>query len=86
MSQPRDRVVVAGPAGVEPAPVVDVLSSCGACESKGEAKRLIKQGGVSVNDSRVEDEGSAITAEALLRGRYALLRLGRKRLHLVAFK
>ncbi|MDR1979189.1 MAG: tyrosine--tRNA ligase [Synergistaceae bacterium] len=69
-----------------PATVVEVLVSCGACESKGEAKRAIKQGGVSVNELRVEDEGSVVSREALLRGKYVFLRLGKKRFHLAAFE
>ena len=69
-----------------PAAVVDVLAACGACGSKGEAKRAIRQGGVSVNEARVEDEGSTITRESLLRGRYLFVRLGRKRFHLAAFE
>ena len=66
-----------------PATVVDVLASCGACESKGEAKRSIKQGGVSVNETRISDEGSQISREALLHGKYVFIRLGKKRFHLV---
>jgi tyrosyl-tRNA synthetase len=68
-----------------PAAVVDVLTSCGACESKGEARRAIKQGGVSVNEIRVEDESALVPKESLLCGKYALVRLGKKRFHLVAF-
>jgi tyrosyl-tRNA synthetase len=65
-----------------PVAVADVLVSAGACESKGEAKRLIRQGGVSVNETRVEDEGGAVGREELLYGRYLFIRLGRKRFHL----
>jgi tyrosyl-tRNA synthetase len=69
-----------------PATVVDVLTSCGACESKGEARRTIKQGGVSVNDLRVEGEGDLLSREALLLGKYVFVRVGKKRFHLVAFE
>jgi tyrosyl-tRNA synthetase len=65
-----------------PAAVVDVLVSSGACESKGEAKRLVRQGGVSVNETRVEDEGRAVGQEELLYGKYLFIRLGKKRFHL----
>ncbi|MDR3230208.1 MAG: tyrosine--tRNA ligase [Synergistaceae bacterium] len=68
-----------------PAAVVDVLVACGACESRGEAKRAIKQGGVSVNEERVGDEGASVSRDGLLRGRYVFVRLGKKRFHLVAF-
>ena len=67
-----------------PVPIADVLVSGGACESKGEAKRVIKQGGVSLNDTRAE-EGSVISEDDLLCGKYLFIRLGKKRFHLVAF-
>ena len=38
--------------------VADLLVRCNLCASKGEAKRLIQQGGVSVNDEVVNDLGS----------------------------
>jgi tyrosyl-tRNA synthetase len=69
-----------------PATVVDVLTSCGACESKGEARRIIKQGGVSVNETRVEDESGSVGRENLLFGKYLFIRLGKKRFHLVEIR
>jgi tyrosyl-tRNA synthetase len=69
-----------------PAAIVDVLVSCGACESKGEARRLIKQGGVSANELRVKGEEDVLSREALLHGQYVFLRLGKKRFHLAAFR
>ena len=68
-----------------PATVVDILVACGICESKGEAKRAIKQGGVSVNDLRVEDENGVVDTRMFLCGRYVFVRLGKKRFHLVSF-
>ena len=65
-----------------PAPVTDVLVSAGACESKGEARRIIKQGGVTVNEARVADEGVSVSREELLYGKYLFIRLGKKRFHL----
>ena len=68
-----------------PAALLDVLTACGAFESRGEAKRAIRQGGVSLNGTRVSDEGAAVSREELGRGRYLFVRIGRKRFHLVAF-
>ena len=68
-----------------PAPVLDVLTACGACESRGEGKRAIRQGGVSLNGVRVSDEGAAVSRDHLGAGRYLFVRIGRKRFHLVAF-
>ena len=39
----------------EPATIIPVLVAAGICASNGEARRLIQQGGVSVNDSKVTD-------------------------------
>ena len=38
--------------------IAELLVKCGLCASKGEAKRLIQQGGVSVNDYVVTDLGT----------------------------
>ena len=61
---------------------VDVLTACGACESKGEAKRAVKQGAVSINELRVDNEGYVITRDNLLYGKYIFIRVGKKRFHL----
>lgn len=68
-----------------PASIVDVLVACGACESRGEAKRTIKQGGLSVNEVRVGEEDAEVTRDMLLAGKYLFVRLGKKRFHLVSF-
>lgn len=68
-----------------PAALLDVLMVCGAFESRGEAKRAIRQGGVSLNGMRASDEGATVSREELGRGRYLFVRIGRKRFHLVAF-
>ena len=66
-----------------PCQVAEILSTSGACESKGEAKRLIKQGGVTLNDSKITDEGAKIERELLLHGKYIFARLGKKKFHLI---
>ena len=35
--------------------ILDLLVKCGLCPSKGEARRLVQQGGVSVNEEKVTD-------------------------------
>lgn len=42
--------------------VVDAMVLCGVCKSKGEARRLIEQGGVSVNDEKVTDANMPVPA------------------------
>ena len=61
-----------------PALVVDVLAASGLTASKGEARRLIAQGGVRLNDAPVTDPAAQVTP-ADLAGEAAKLSLGRKR-------
>ncbi len=46
------------------ATIVDVMVACGIAKSKGEARRLIEQGGVSVNDSKVSDVNMEIPSKS----------------------
>ena len=57
--------------------VVDALAATLAA-SKGEARRKIAEGGVSVNDARLS-EPRRLTPADLLEGRWIVLRLGKKR-------
>lgn len=61
-----------------PMGVVDLLVEAKLCASKGEARRLIAQGGVRLNDAPVADPAAQVTA-ADLAGDAAKLSLGRKR-------
>jgi tyrosyl-tRNA synthetase len=61
-----------------PATVVDLLAAAKFVASKGEARRLVAQGGVRLNDAPVTDPMLAVTA-ADLRDGAAKLSLGRKR-------
>lgn len=46
--------------------VVDAMVLCGVCKSKGEARRLIEQGGVSVNDKKVTDANMPVPASEFI--------------------
>jgi tyrosyl-tRNA synthetase len=46
--------------------------------SKGEARRMITQGGLSVNKIKVDDPAFAVNSEMLLNGKYLLLQKGKK--------
>ena len=65
-----------------PAGVVNVLSASGACDSNGEAKRAIRQGGVSVNGVKITDEKEEINPSMLVCGKYLFLRIGRKKFNM----
>jgi tyrosyl-tRNA synthetase len=62
--------------------VAELLTRCELASSKGEARRFIEQGGVYVNNTRIEAEQS-ITLKDVLHDRYLVLRRGRRQLHLV---
>ncbi|MBQ6701598.1 MAG: tyrosine--tRNA ligase [Clostridia bacterium] len=59
--------------------IVDLMIACGLAASRGEAKRLIQQGGVSVDGEKVADIGFTVSADALKAG--AKIRKGKKIFH-----
>ena len=56
----------------------------GLCASKGEARRLLQQGGLSVNGTKLSATDTDIAAERLLKGQYLLLRKGARDYALIA--
>ena len=60
--------------------VVDALVATGLVESRNAARRVISDGGVSVNNLKVADSEATLTADDFLHGQVALLRRGRKSL------
>jgi tyrosyl-tRNA synthetase len=61
----------------------DLLAKAGLTESKGEAARLIKNGGASLNQKRIEDPNQIIQASDLIDGKFLLLSQGKKKKILV---
>ena len=59
-------------------PAVDLLVEAGLAASKGEARRLVKGGGVRVGDDRADDEGRLVTAADAVDGAVVVLRKGKK--------
>jgi tyrosyl-tRNA synthetase len=55
--------------------VAEVFVRSGLCSSRGDARRLAQQGGLSINDEKIEDVDRSISAEA----GSSLLRVGKKR-------
>lgn len=68
-----------------PSSVVNVLAGSGACESNGEAKRAIRQGGVSVNGGKISDEKAEISRDSLINGKYLFIRVGKKKFNMAEF-
>ena len=64
-------------------PVIDVAVAAGLCKSKGEARRLIENGGMNVNNVRVPDISAVIAAGDIVDGKLLVLRSGKKNYRLV---
>ena len=63
--------------------LVDVLVTSGLCGSRGDARRTLSGGGVSVNGRRQDPGAVALPPDALVDGRYVLLQKGRRNRHLL---
>ena len=63
--------------------LVDVVAASGLCKSKGEARRLIADGGLYANNVRITDGAAKVTGDMLVDGRVLVLRSGKKNFHLV---
>ncbi len=63
--------------------VVELLASSGLTSSKGEATRLIRGGGIYVNNRRITDERARLRRSDAIEGRLFVLRKGAKQNHLV---
>lgn len=61
------------------APVLQLLQETGLVESLSDGRRAIAQGGISVNNERIDDPAATLTGR-LLHGRFAVLRRGKKTL------
>ncbi len=65
-------------------PVLEFLADkAGVFKSRGEARKMIQQGGVSINKIKVESEGETVDASFLLQDRFILAQRGKKNRHVV---
>jgi tyrosyl-tRNA synthetase len=53
--------------------------------SKGELRRMVQGGGVSINKTKVEDPDQTVTADLLLNKKYLLIQKGKKNYYLLRF-
>ncbi len=63
--------------------IVSLLAETGIFPSKGEARRTIQGGGVSLNREKVREISEQVTEEKLLHGKYLLVARGKKHQYLV---
>ncbi len=60
--------------------IIDALTKAGLCPSRGEARRLIQQGGVSVDDVKITEPNYTIPASDFEKG-YVIVKKGKKVFH-----
>ncbi len=65
--------------------LLDLLLTTNILESKGEGKRLIKNGGLYVNNERITDDALRLSENHLLGGSLLVVRLGKKDYRLIQF-
>ncbi|MCB9045326.1 MAG: tyrosine--tRNA ligase [Chitinophagales bacterium] len=65
--------------------ILTFLADNGLFASKGEAKKMIQNGGVSINKEKIEDVGMMLTAEHLLNDKYMLVQKGKSNYTLAIF-
>ena len=63
--------------------VVDLFERTGLAKSKGEARRIVDQGGAYVNNVRQTDGTRPLGTDDLLHDRYIVVRKGRREVHIV---
>jgi len=54
--------------------------------SKGEMRKMVQGGGVSLNKEKLADQNRAITADDLIDGKYLLVQRGKKNYYLITVK
>ena len=64
-------------------PLVEFLVRSGLVPSKGEAKRLVRGGGVYINNVRITDVGRRVSLEDAIGGKVIVLRRGKKHYRIV---
>ncbi|MFD1812844.1 tyrosine--tRNA ligase [Rhodococcus gannanensis] len=62
----------------EPSTIVDLLVASGLCDSKGAAKRTVKEGGAYVNNTKIGAEDWAPQQDDLLHGQWLVIRRGKR--------
>ena len=79
---PSSEITLAGLEG-EGTGVLDLFADAGVCKSRGEARRSVEGGGLSINNVRVEEVEAVVTISDTIEGRFLILRKGKKNYHMV---
>jgi tyrosyl-tRNA synthetase len=81
-SKQLDRKLLSDDGGL---PIVDALVAAGLAKSKGEARRIVQQGGAYVNNRRIDSVDARLTAADLASETVMVLRSGKKNYALLRF-
>jgi tyrosyl-tRNA synthetase (EC 6.1.1.1) len=63
--------------------VVTFLAESGIFPSKGEARKMVQNGGVSINRNKVNELSLTVSDQLLLHNKYLLVQKGKKHYYLV---
>jgi tyrosyl-tRNA synthetase len=66
--------------------LIDVLANTGIMPSKGEARKMIQSGAISINKQKVSDVDYALQTTDLLQGQYILVQKGKKNYYLLTLE
>jgi tyrosyl-tRNA synthetase len=66
--------------------IVSLLANTGVFPSKGEARKTVQGGGVSINRKKVESIELKVTTAFLIHNRYILIQKGKKNYFLITVK
>ena len=64
--------------------ILDLITRCGLAKSRAEARRLIEQGGISVNRERVSTADAAFSSKEIAAG--IIIKKGKKTFHKIILK
>ncbi len=67
-------------------PILEAMQTCGIISSKGEGRRLIEQGGVSLNNSKISDPLYKISLSDFCDEKSAIIKKGKKVFHKIVLK
>ena len=62
---------------------ISFMAETGIFPSKGEARKMVQNGGVSINRKKIEDQQFIVNCDLLLHERYLLIQKGKKNFYLV---
>jgi tyrosyl-tRNA synthetase len=68
---------------LEGTPILDLLVNTKLCQSKGEGRRSIQGGAISINREKITDEKLQLTNDFFKNRKFILLGLGKNKLHLI---